>query len=109
MLPSLVDGVIFIFKNRPRRCQSPARLGTTIENVGDVGGGSGGDVRQGGWFKNGLRLCTGVEGREMRRYGTIFMVCCVLRRDGENTILIPNSYCSVFIPCAAIAHEGFTR
>ena len=56
MLPSLVDGVIVIFKNRPRRCQSPARLGTTIENVGDVGAGSGGDVRQGGWFKNGLRL-----------------------------------------------------
>jgi hypothetical protein len=56
MLPSLADGAIVIFKNGPRLCQSPARLGPTIENVGDVGGGSGGDVRQGGWFNNGLRL-----------------------------------------------------
>jgi hypothetical protein len=64
MLPSFV-----IFKNGPRLCQSPARLGPTNENVGDVGGGSGGDVRQGEWFNNGLWLPVGVEGgRERRRY-----------------------------------------
>jgi len=39
MLPSLGDGVIVIFKNGPRLCQSPARLGPNNENVGDVGGG----------------------------------------------------------------------
>ena len=82
MLPSLVDGVIVIFKNRPRRCQSPARLGTTIENVGDVGVGAVATCGRGG----GLKMVCGYRcGRKREEEVWYHMVCCGLRRDGENT------------------------